>query len=90
MLDLLGNADDARCAAFFRQKFGEEFLKFVVNQLKNPAPGFRILLNDLHNALDFNFHGTARHINVKAQCARTHAINQATRRVLQGAKKLRL
>ena len=90
LFNLLGNADDARSTVFFRQKFGEKILKFVVDQLKHPTPGFRVLLDHLHNALDFNFHRAARYIDVKAQHARAHSVYQATRRVLQGAKKLRL
>ena len=88
LLNLLGNADNPRCAAGFRQKLGQKFLELVVHQLKHPAPGFGVLLNDLHDPFDFNFHCAARHINVKAEHTGPHTVNQAARWMLQGTKKL--
>ncbi len=67
LLDLLGHGHNACRAPLFGEKPGEKFLEFVVHQLEHPPSGFGVLLNDLHNALDFNFQCATRHRCVEAQ-----------------------
>ena len=82
LLDLLGHADHARCTALLREKLGEKPVKFIVNQLKYPAPGFGVLLDHLDDTLDFDFQRAARHRNFEAEDTGTHPVNQPARRML--------
>ena len=90
LLQLLGQADRPRHVALLGKETGEELVEFFIDQLEHAASGFRVLFDDLHDALDFRFKNIALDGHIKTQRARSHAVDQLARRMLQQAEKLRL
>ena len=91
LLHLLCHADELGRGLLGGEELGQKGLKLIEHQLKNPPAGFRILLDHLHDALDFCLQRTARKCRgVKTQCDRTHPVNELARRVLHVAEELGL
>ena len=53
--------------------------------------GFGILLDHLHDALDFGLHGAAVHTaGIETHYARAHSVNQLARWMIESTEKVRL
>ena len=90
LLNLLRDRHKPAGAALPAEVGGEELLEFVVNELEHTPAGLRVLLDHLHDPLDFRLQRLGAHAGLKAHHTRAHAVDQAARGVLQGAEKLGL
>ncbi|MCY1366081.1 hypothetical protein D9M69_529590 [compost metagenome] len=90
LFHLLGHRDKPACVALPAEVGREKLLELVEHQLEHPASGFRVLFDHLHHAFDFHLQRGRGDIGFEAHDTGTHAVDQATRRVLQGTEKLGL
>ena len=91
LFHLLGNTDHLLGRTLFGQKFGQELLEFFIDDLIDLLAGFRILLNNLHDALDFQFHGVRLDSGrIEPHHTGAHAVDQEASRVGGGPEKIRV